>query len=140
MGVFSSVTGNGTAVRASTGVGGTSLLIDGGSIKVAGAGINTQTAVFRHRVTASTITNCIGSVCKSSRLDHPMLNGNPNAMVFVTEKVTNYDSLYRTVPVATMYQPAESRWHIWAQGNSVLTVFEDLDEGQEFSVMIVLPL
>jgi hypothetical protein len=139
MGVYSSVTGNGTAMRASTGAGGTSLLIEGGSVRVGGAGINTQTAVFRHRVTASTINGCIGTMCKSSRLDHPMLNGNPNAMVFITEVMTNVDSFNRTVPVGVRYNSNEGRWHIRAQGDSVLTVYEDLDEGQEFNMMIVLP-
>lgn len=138
MGVYSSVTGNGTAVRASTGAGGTSLLIEGGSMRVAGAGINTQTAAFRHRITNASIGGGIGSMCKLSKLDHPMLNGNPNAMVFITEVVTNLESAARTVPVATHY--ANGFWHLKAQGDSIITFLEDFDVGQEFNVMVILPM
>jgi hypothetical protein len=133
-------TSGGIALQAQAGTNGTALQIDSGAIRVNGAGINTSTAVFRHRVTSSTITGCIGTACRQSVINHPMCNNNPNAMLVVTEVITNTDSFYRTAPIGVFYKASSGRWHIQAQGNlSQTDPIEELDEGQEFNVMVVVP-
>src|SRR5207244_5216796 len=70
------VSGNGSTSMA--------LRIANGGIQVAGAGIGTSTAVFIHYVDPDPkCTNGAGNqIC--SVIDHPLTNGDPNAILIVT--------------------------------------------------------
>ena len=92
-----STTGPGVYGYASNGVGvraqgggptKTALEVSNGAIKVTGAGLNTSTAVYIHEVHQS---GGSANVCNDptfgfgySYLNHPMLNNNPDAILFVT--------------------------------------------------------
>lgn len=72
----------GTAFRSfATGTGGKSIDSQGGKFNVSGADTVAGTNfVYIHRVTAASQVGVCANI--RSNLDHPMLNGNPNAVVF----------------------------------------------------------
>jgi hypothetical protein len=70
-----------TAMRAShTSTTGTALEINGGAIRVTGAGNDTPTAAFRTQI------GCVGKY-----INHPIANGNPNAIILVTGRSSGFD-------------------------------------------------
>jgi len=63
----------------------TGLEVDGGAIRVTGAGSNTNTAVFRHVPSMSnSVCDAIGNACHETTIDHPLANDDPSAILFVT--------------------------------------------------------
>jgi hypothetical protein len=82
--------------------GGTALDINNGSIKVSG-GVR---AAFVATIPA-------GSLC-TDPFNHPLLNDDPNALVFVTPQVSVSD--YRGYAGAAMYAPSLGRWYICHAG------------------------
>lgn len=84
--------GNTAQVMLSSGT--TAIDIFSGGIRVRGAGADTNTTVFKHVVdTAGTFVAGTGSLCglgagfnNISVMDNQYLNGNPNAIVFITPK------------------------------------------------------
>lgn len=95
-----STNGGGAGVKAEALLtGGTALEVRSGAIRVTGAGLDTPTAVFK------TLVGCSEVV-----LDHPMLNGNPNAFVFSTARNTDGDDM--PLAVAAWYSSSKARWVI----------------------------
>jgi hypothetical protein len=87
---------NSIAVQAVHINGGTALEIHNGAIRVAGA----VRAAFTWTVT---------SADKCSTLDHPLTNGDPNAILFATSRSS-------TVGVSLFYSIADQRWAVCADG------------------------
>jgi hypothetical protein len=97
----------------------TALAIDTGNIRVLGAGQNTPTPVFIHVASAAnTRGNC-------TIIDHPMTNGDPNAILIVTRRMSPIvDSAARADEAADSsfesfgvgYNPQAEKWMI-AQPN-----------------------
>jgi len=71
-----------TAINASGGTAGTALRIGSGKLAISGAStVNGSNTAFIHQVSAGSIS--AGCPLRSN-ISHPMLNGNPNALLFVT--------------------------------------------------------
>ena len=80
----------GAALTATNFVGGPSLRIIGGSVNVAGAGINSSTAAFVLEVNTAGAFGAGGNLCggvpSMAVINNPMLNGDSSAIVFVTPR------------------------------------------------------
>jgi hypothetical protein len=113
---------NGVGVRASSPVTGTALEVVDGAIRVAGAGIGTPTAAFIHRVNAA---NKVG--VNVTRIDHPLTNNNPNALLFVTIR-----HLERTTKTVQM-------WYINSNGYWNILGSDEMDVGDQFAVLVIKP-
>ena len=72
------------------------------------AGINTNTPVFIHQVTAA------NTPITASIIDHPLCNDNPNAILIVTLNTApgGVDTAVETRTVQVFYSFANNRWHI----------------------------
>ena len=88
----------------------TALEIDGGEIRVTGAGANTNTAVFRH-VPSMSNSECdgVGNACHETTINHPLANNDPSAILLVT-----INGRYRlesdSTPAYLMYDTETGRW------------------------------
>ena len=133
-GVYGKAGGNGVGVFAEGGgPSGTALMLKNGGIRVNAAGLNSNTPVFIHQATASNIT-CGFSQC--TEIDHPLTNGDPNAILFVTQNF-NPDTITSTVnnphPVGVQYLSTPSRWVIYNVDLAAMT------DGAVFNVLVVKP-
>lgn len=90
----------------------TALEVDGGAIRVAGAGANTNTAVFRHVPTMSN-SECdgVGNACHKTTIDHPLANNDPWAILLVTVK-GRYRLESDSTPPQVEYDTETGRWEI----------------------------
>lgn len=129
---------SGTAIYAKSEPDGTALALDGGAIRVKGAGINTPTAVFIHRCTSDNLVSSPGGNTITV-IDHPMCNGNPNAILFVTPRINlnNFTGYYTYEDFAIAWSPNRNRWVLL--NTSILDKLGDFDVGDTFNVMVVLP-
>lgn len=128
----------GTALYAKSEPGGNALVLDGGAIRVPGAGFNTGTAVFIHRCTSGN-TPAVPTGNFVTVIDHPMCNNNPSAMLFVTPRI-NFETYtgYNTYEdIAVMYDANRKRWLII--NSSILDELGDFDVNDSFNVMVILP-
>jgi hypothetical protein len=116
---------------------GTALEIAKGAFRVAGAGLNTNTAVFWTRM-SDLQRNCFqavgGSFVCNAILDHPLTNGAPGAILTVTSRVL-IPGIQVPTSMAVYYDSALARWRLHAVYSSS---FSDLD-GSRFNIMIVKP-
>jgi hypothetical protein len=126
-GVLGYSTGSGTGVRADgNGSATTALEINNGAIKVSGAGVGTSTAAFIHQAAGGSYRTCI---------DHPMTNGDPNAILIVT---LNFSTSDNTHAVAVGYDASgvactAGRWYIFDELGNVIFA------GQHFNVLVIKP-
>jgi hypothetical protein len=129
---------SGTALYAKSEPDGTALALDGGAIRVKGAGINTPTAVFIHRCTSGNVVASPGGNTITV-IDHPMCNGNPNAILFVTPRINldNFTGYYTYEDFAIAWSATRNRWVLL--NTSILDELGDFDVGDSFNVMVVLP-
>ena len=97
-----------------------------GNLVVPDAGINTPTFVFIHQHT--------GADALETELNHPLLNGNPNAIIFVTYNATGNGSLAISGGIGVRYDPDTGRWYIYT-----LSGTNDILQNATFNVMIVTP-
>ncbi len=106
--------GTGLLVQAGPGTGSTALRIEG-PIKVAG-----NAPAFRHVATPATIDG------NGTLLEHPQLDGDPNALVYVTPYGS---SVTVSAPIGVAY--LDSRWRIVTQNGLSMPV------GAEFNVLVI---
>ena len=78
--------------------------------------------VYKHITTSGNVT------ANYTILDHPMLNGNPNAVVNVQHIWTN---TYLNETVGVWYSPSRGRWTIYNNSSTLMKT------GQAFNVLIV---
>jgi len=101
---------------------------------VTGSGLRTQTPAFIHEVTDGKLTVCSPSCCYGPIIDHPLCNGRPNAMLIVTGRITVTD--IRDFDSGVRY--FDPHWYIVAQGEGEFCEGDsDLDEGQQFNVLVI---
>ncbi len=132
---------SGTAIVANS--ADTAVSIEAGSIQVKGAGINSRTAVFVHECTSgNTPPSATGNII--TIIDHPMCNGNPNAILMVTPRTKFTVVAGEEVPVTSSYEgfsiaysSKRARWVFL--NTSLLDEVGDFDVGDRFNVMVVLP-
>jgi hypothetical protein len=111
----------------------TALAINDGNIRVMGAGENTPTPVFIH---VASEQNTRGA---QTVIDHPMTNGDPNAILLVTRRETLFftqdDNLTppppRTEPFSVAYSSRADKWLIMQPEGTVLPV------GAMFNVLVI---
>ncbi len=136
-------TTNGIGVEAfSTSITGTALSIGRGAFRVTGAGVDSDTTVFKHKVVAGTG----GNICVlnyQTVIDHPLTNGDPNAILIVTP---NYGNASNGVapprePVGVFYDDINQcgfgvgHWVIY----NLSAANPPLVNGQMFNVMVIKP-
>jgi hypothetical protein len=109
----------GTGVRASHGRGGTALEIANGAVRVSGS----LRPAFVHE---SRSGNTGGD---STCIDHPLTNGEPEAMVLVTHR---WGGSGINIPaVGVFYEPQSRRWCIFTEGGSSMPL------GIPFNVLVI---
>ena len=97
-----------------------------GNLVAPGAGINTPTFVFIHQYTGE-------EASPQTELNHPLLNGNPTAIILVTYNATGSGSLIPlNSSVGVRYDPGTERWYIYT-----LSGGNDIQPNATFNVMIV---
>jgi len=109
------------------------LVVDSDRIRVPGAGNNTSTPVFVHVATEANSTACdlTGCFCYTTRIDHPLCNDNPSAILIVT--ANGQAGSGRPVANSVVYNSGEGRWYIES-------VFDEyFCDGQKFNVLVVTP-
>jgi|GEM_PF-3912608 len=122
---------NAVGVRAYNSVdSGAALAIEGGAIKVRNAGQGSPTTAYIHVASASNIGGNI------TTLDNPILNNNPNALVFVTH---NQDpggipsGVLKNLSVGVYYSTIVNKWTIFNEDGT------DISPGASFNVLIIVP-
>lgn len=138
-GVAGSDAGAGVVAAGPTPVS-TALQINLGAIRIAGAGVNTSTVAFIHEATAA---NTPGSEPLHTIIDHPLANGSPDALLFVTQRLRRINGLIRALAdqFAVLYDDdgslvnAPGRWVVVVQDDSN----GDLILGDQFNVLILKP-
>lgn len=109
-------TTSGTGGLFSSSVGGTALQVNG-PIKVGGS----VPSAFQHTVT---VTTCFSDHC--SAIDNPATNGNPDAIVIVTQLWTG---VYNPHPVGVFY--TGGKWTIFNEDEAAMPV------GAQFNVLVI---
>jgi hypothetical protein len=95
---------------------GAALELDGGVIRVKGAGIGTSTPAFIHRVTVASLTQS-GNL-QWSRINHPYTNGDPNAILIITPRAIFPNNPSSQMQDATALYD-EGHWHVSASDMQV---------------------
>jgi hypothetical protein len=86
---------------------------------------NSNATVFTHTATAANIKNYL------TTLDHPMLNGKPDAMPFFSHNYTSgAGAVYNNAPCSMWYDDVEARWTVYNDNFAALPV------GATFSILI----
>ena len=143
LGEATNTTGIGVMARGS-GPTGTALAITNGSIRVPGTGLGATTPVFIHRVM---LTNVVfGNLV--SVINHPLCNGDSNAILFVTQNLnpgdpTGTNTSVNMSSVLTLYTgtnpdyaPFANRWAIRNPSGAFIT---DLPLNAAFNVLVIKP-
>ncbi|GBC93867.1 hypothetical protein HRbin15_02369 [bacterium HR15] len=123
-----STNGTGAALSVSAPVSGTALAIDGGALRVVGAGVGTNTTVFIHQETTGGVN--------ATEINHPLINGDPTAILIVTYNETGSGTSI-TLPAGgygVRYNSTTSRWEIY-----LLDSTQTIPANATFNVMIVKP-
>lgn len=143
LGEATNSTGIGVMARGS-GPTGTALAITNGSIRVPGARLGATTPVFIHRV----MTNNVAFGNQLSVINHPLCNGDPNAILFVTQNLNPGDPAGTNISVNmnyvltfytgtnSDYAPFTNRWTI---RNPSGPFIPDLPFNAAFNVLVIKP-
>jgi hypothetical protein len=110
--------------RTSTGV---ALEIAEGALRVRNAGLGTDTPVFVHDATPE------NSTANYTVIDHPLTNGDPDAILFVTQNwnPSGQTGVYNDHAIGVFY--TASQWAIFNQGGAAIP------NGASFNVLVVKP-
>ncbi len=103
VGLAGSTVGTGTGVRATgNGALGTALDVSDGALRVSRS---TRTA-FQHTAIVANISG------HATTIDHPLINGDQNAMLFITHVYNAGATVYEPNPTSVWYDPSISRWRL----------------------------
>ena len=123
-GYFSGPTG---AKVVSSTVAGTALEVDG-PIKVSG----TNPTAFVHVATSGNITAAACDNSQCTEINNPLLNGQANAILIVTQHFQNSTEVYNNEPIGVWYNVESGRWNIFNQSKTAMPV------GAAFNVLVIL--
>lgn len=105
----------------------TAIQVEKGALRVKGAGLNSNTFAFIHPVTTENYLAFSGAAERTT-IDHPLCNGDPNAILIVTPRVPTPGVALR---VSTWYAGGElNRWRIYA---------DPMEPGDRFNVLVIKP-
>ncbi len=131
-GLANGANGVGVYAQGSGSPTGTALMLNNGNIRVNGAGLGTSTPVFIHQATADNIA-CGFDQC--TVIDHPLTNGDPNAILIVTHNFTpaGGSGANDQNPVGVQYLSTSSKWAIYHINLTPML------EGTAFNILVVKP-
>jgi len=115
---------NGIGVEAKysgTGVG-VALELDNGALRVAGV----NKAAFVHTATVANKLSANGT-----DIDNPMCNGDPNAILIVTQKLNPSGLAYNNSPIGVYYNTIRSKWEIFNENSTAITT------NAQFNVLVI---
>lgn len=115
---------NGIAVEAKysgTGVG-TALELDNGAIRVAGV----NKCAFVHTATVANKLSANGT-----DVDNALCNGDPNAILIVTQKLNPSGIVYNNSPIGVYYNSVRNKWEIFNQNNVAIPT------NAQFNVLVI---
>jgi hypothetical protein len=98
------------------------------ALRAPGAGINTGTFAFTHRAAAG---NIVGHI---TTIDHPLSNGDPNAILIVTHNWSADTSANKYHPQAVGVYYNGARWTIFHEDNATA-----MEVGDAFNVLVIKP-
>lgn len=123
-GYFSGPTG---AKAVSSTAAGVALEVDG-PVKVSG----TNPTAFVHIATSDNI-NAASCANQCTQINNPLINGNENAILIVTQQYQNSSLVYNDHPIGVWYDPDTDRWTIFNQDTS-----STMPVGAAFNVLVIL--
>ena len=141
-GLATSATGVGVQAQGAGASNSIALTVANGGIRVRGAGLGTTTPLFVHRAAASNIITAQASI---TVINHPLCNGDSNAVLMVTPVYnpndgTGANGVLNSVAVGVLYTgtnatyaPASNRWAVFNLGGTLMSA------GAAFNVLIVKP-
>ena len=129
------IVANGVGVYAQGGsTSGTALMLSNGGIRINGAGVDTNTPVFIHVASAGNL-HCDNVDDHCTSIDHPLTNGDPNAILIVTPNWNaSGTGVYNVSPIGVFYVYSTEKWSIFNQDTTVPIL-----EGAAFNVLVVKP-
>jgi hypothetical protein len=121
---------NATGVKAVGPAAGAALELDG-AIKVSGS--NKTAFVHEATVASKVVPSCVNTQC--TFIDNPLTNGDPNAMLIITQRYNVGSSLggvYNDNPVGVWYEPSLQKWTIFNEDPTVA-----MPTGARFNVLVI---
>jgi hypothetical protein len=117
VGVYAQGAGTGASVA---------LTVDGGGIRVNGAGVGTATPAFIQ------VANSTNVASASTYIDNPLCNGNSGAILVVTPNY-NAGSGFWNHPLGVYYDSSVNEWAIFNEDDAAMTA------GPAFNVLVIVP-
>ncbi len=103
-----------------TGIG-TALEVDNGAIRVAG----TNKSAFTHTATVANKAN------NYTTIDHPLCNGDPNCLLFVTQKFNPLTGTYNNSPIGVFFDQLSNKWGIFNENSN------SIPNDAQFNVLVI---
>jgi hypothetical protein len=97
------------------------------SLRFPGAGADTSTPVFTHKVTAANVSG------NKTYINNPACNGQPNAILIITENWSASDNVGNSKVVGVYYDAGAGQWTIFVDDGTAMPV------GVAYNVMVTLP-
>ncbi|GAB3506261.1 DUF7452 domain-containing protein [Emticicia fontis] len=101
---------------------GTALEIDNGAIRVAGV----FKSAFVHTATVGNKLSANGT-----DIDNPLCNGDPDCLLFVTQRMISSGPTYNNSPIGVFYNSVRQKWEIFNQNNTVIPT------NAKFNVLVI---
>jgi hypothetical protein len=99
----------------------------GGSLHFPGAGADTSTTVFTHQATAANVSG------NKTYLNNPVCNGQPNAILIITENWHASNNVGNSKVVGVYYDAGVGEWTIFVDDGTAMPI------GVAYNVMVTLP-
>jgi hypothetical protein len=97
------------------------------SLRFPGAGADTSTPVFTHKAIAANISG------NKTYINNPVCNGQPNAILIITENWHAGDNVGNSKVVGVYYDAGAGQWAIFVDDGTAMPV------GVAYNVMVTLP-
>jgi hypothetical protein len=119
---FSSTGPNQFCIRAAGGV-----VMATASLRFPGAGADTSTPVFTHKATSANVSG------NKTYIDNPGCNGQPNAILIITENWSAGDNVGNSKVVGVYYDAGMGQWTIFVDDGTAMPI------GVAYNVMVTSP-
>jgi hypothetical protein len=119
---FSDTANNQFLIRASGGV-----VMQTSSLRFLGAGADTSTPVFTHKATSANVSG------NKTYINNPVCNGQPNAILIITENWSASDNVGNSKVVGVYYDAGAGQWTIFVDDGTAMPV------GVAYNVMVTSP-
>lgn len=75
---------------------------------------NTNATVLTHRTTSANVDSYL------TEIDNPLINGNPNAILFISHEYDNLGTVYLDAPTSVRYDASVGKWLIYSDDLSYI--------------------